>query len=440
MTNSPEMYITILALSKLSAISGLININLRGRAVSSQHKRTCTDLSDDTLKHCLNVANAQTVISTPDLAEFINDSMRQFTLNLGAFDQSLVLPSHVTLLTSSDLPFPGVITPAEKATPQDLAALIFTSGTTGKPKACAIRNHQMCVTSNPLTQDISNPSKYYPLRTYSPLPLFHGTALFTGVCYSVGNTGTLCLARKFSSSRFWKDVHASRATRILYVGELCRYLVASPPSPYDQGHNCIVAAGNGLRGEIWEKFKTRFAVPEIREFYRSTEGLAKFDNMGFGAWGAGKIGFAGPVKRFMETDTFIVRVDPETEEPWRNPETGFCVRAKLGEPGEAIGRVKSRALLTEYLGNEKATNEKLMTDVFVKGDMWQKMGDLVIHEKEGWVRFHDRMGDTFRWKGENVSAGEVRDHIAKLDEVSDAVVYGVKLAKYATSNDLVEFR
>jgi acyl-CoA synthetase (AMP-forming)/AMP-acid ligase II len=190
-----------------------------------------------------------------------------------------------------------------------------------------------------------------------------------------------------------------------------------------------VAHGNGLRGEIWNKFRERFGVPEIREFYRSTEGLAKFDNWGCGTWGAGKIGFHGPIRRYLENDTMIVRIDPDTEAPYRDPKTRFCIRAKLGEPGEVIGRVKSRALLTEYLNNPSATNDKLLTDVFAKGDMWQKMGDLVVHDDSGWVRFHDRMGDTFRWKGENVSAGEVRDHIAKLDGVQDAVVYGVKLTR-----------
>ena len=169
-------------------------------------------------------------------------------------------------------------------------------------------------------------------------------------------------------------------------------------------------------------------MQEIREFYRSTEGLAKYDNIACGPWGAGKVGFAGPLRRFMETDTLIIKVD-EAGQPYRDPKTGFCVRVGLDEPGEVIGRVKSRALLTEYLGNREATEEKIMCDVFCKGDMWQKMGDLVIHEESGWVRFHDRMGDTFRWKGENVSAGEVRDHIAKLEGVVDAVVYGVKLAR-----------
>jgi acyl-CoA synthetase (AMP-forming)/AMP-acid ligase II len=379
----------------------------------------------------LDISTAQTIVSTPDLTNFVPSFPKHFTLNLGSFDH-LPPPDSpsVTPLTSSDLPIPATISAPAKATPADLTALIFTSGTTGKPKACGILNNQVLVTSNPLSQDVNNPKTYFPLRTYSPLPLFHGTGFFTLVCYSIGTSSTMCLARKFSTSRYFRDVSESRATRILYVGELCRYLVNSPPSPFDRKHSCIVATGNGLRGEIWEKFKTRFGIPEIREFYRSTEGLAKFDNFGKGAQRAGKIGFAGPLRRFMETDTVLIKLDPETEAPYRDPTTGFCVRAELGEAGEVIGRVKNRATLTEYLNNPSATNEKIMTDVFAKGDLWQKMGDLIIHEPSGWVRFHDRMGDTFRWKGENVSAGEVRDHIAKLDEVQDAVVYGVKLPGY----------
>lgn len=322
---------------------------------------------------------------------------------------------------------------------QDLSALIYTSGTTGKPKACAIRNFMPMVTSNPQTLDVDNPSKYYPLRTYCSLPLFHGTAYFIGLCASVGNAGTLCLRRRFSASQFWKDVHDSKATRILYIGELCRYLLATAPSPYDRDHSCIVATGNGLRGEIWERFRQRFGVPEIREFYRSTEGIARFDNFGVGSWGAGKIGFSGPLRRFLEDDIFIVRYDPDTEMPYRDPKTGLCVRARLGEEGEAIGRVRDRALLTEYLHNEEATEKKLLRDVFQKGDLFQRSGDLVMQDSSGWVKFQDRVGDTFRWKGENVSAGEVRDHICQIPGVHDAVVYGVKLSGYVNqSPDLTD--
>ena len=192
-----------------------------------------------------------------------------------------------------------------------------------------------------------------------------------------------------------------------------------------------MANGNGLRGEIWEKFRERFNIPEIREFYRSTEGIAKFDNFGKAAAGAGKIGFAGPIRRYMENDTFIIQTDPWTEEVYRNPKTGFCVKVGSGEAGEVIGRVKDMAVLTEYLNNPVASQEKLLTNVFTKGDCFQRMGDLLLWNSSGWVQFHDRMGDTFRWKGENVSAGEVRDHIGKLPGVQDAVVYGIKLSKSA---------
>ncbi|EAW14000.1 putative bifunctional fatty acid transporter/acyl-CoA synthetase (FAT1) [Aspergillus clavatus NRRL 1] len=412
-TNSPEMVVTIYALSKLGAVAALINNNLR----------------DDTFVHCLDVSDSKFIISTPDLSQFVCSDLPHIALNISSFDGVSVEPTE--LITVADLQrfSPTGLAPANRSI-KDLCALIYTSGTTGKPKACGIRNMMNMITSTPLSTDTRSPSKYYPLRSYSALPLFHGTAYFTGLCYSVGNAGTLCLRRKFSASQFWKDVHDSRATRILYIGELCRYLLATPPSPYDQYHACIVATGNGLRGEIWERFKQRFNIPEIREFYRSTEGVAKFDNHGPGVWGAGKVGFSGPLRRFMEEDTFIVKYDTETEMPYRDPATGFCIKAKLGEEGEAIGRVKDRALLTEYLHNEDATEKKLLRDVFVKGDLFQRTGDLVVQDESGWVRFQDRVGDTFRWKGENVSAGEVRDHICRIPAVHDAVVYGVKLSGY----------
>ncbi|KAJ5604611.1 hypothetical protein N7510_009765 [Penicillium lagena] len=412
-TNSPEMVIILYALSKLGAVAAMINTNLR----------------DDTFIHCLTVSGSKFIISTPDLSQHVYADLPHLAFNLSSFED--VSTGAVELITSTDLQqFSPTGLACAKRTPRDLTALIYTSGTTGKPKACAVRNMLALITSNTLPADANNRAKYSPLRTYSSLPLFHGTAFFTGVCYSVGNGGTLCLRRKFSASQFWKDVHDSRATRILYIGELCRYLLSTPPSPYDRNHNCIVAAGNGLRGEIWERFRQRFGVPEIREFYRSTEGLAKFDNHGVSAWGAGKVGFSGPIRRFLEDDTFIVKYDTETEMPYRDPETGFCVRARLGEEGEAIGRVRDRGLLTEYLHNEEATEKKLIRDVFQKGDLFQCTGDLVVQDQSGWVKFQDRVGDTFRWKGENVSAGEVRDHVCRINGVHDAVVYGVKLGGY----------
>lgn len=217
---------------------------------------------------------------------------------------------------------------------------------------------------------------------------------------------------------------------MLYVGELCRYLIAAPPSPYDKAHKCIVAMGNGLHRDVWLKFTKRFGIPEIREIYRSTEGLAKFDNYTRSASGAGNVGFAGPIKLYAEDDTFLVRYDPTTESPYRDPKTGFCVRAKADEPGEAIGRVRSMDLLGNYHGDKAATDLKLISDVFQKGDLFQRTGDLLVRQSSGWIRFHDRSGDTFRWRGENVSASEVREHIGKIDNVQDCSVYAVKLEGY----------
>ncbi|KAK2800128.1 hypothetical protein FQN50_008223 [Emmonsiellopsis sp. PD_5] len=413
-TNSPEMVIAVLAVSKLGAVAGLINTNLR----------------NETFAHSLDVAKATYIVSTPDLAGHVISPLPHLSINLSSFS-SASLPGNVEAIGLTELENAGHLDlqPA-KRTITDIAILIYTSGTTGKPKACAIRNHMMWVTSTPQALDFNNPSKYYPLRSYSALPLFHGTAFFGILNYSLGCGGTICLARKFSVSKFWKDVTECKANRILYIGELCRYLLAAPPSEYDRAHQCTHAYGNGLRVEIWDKFKERFNVPEIREFYRSTEGMAKFDNHGSAAAGAGKIGFAGPLRRFVEDSTFVVKYDPETRMPVRDPKTGFCIKARLGEEGEVIGRIPSLDILSNYLNDDDATEKKILKDVFRKGDMFQRMGDLVIQEESGWVRFHERVGDTFRWKGENVSTGEVRDHICTIPNVMDAVVFGVRLDKY----------
>ena len=371
------------------------------------------------------------MLSTPDISSYMTGDLPHFCLSLFAFSGISPHPSSAAKIISiSDLPTASFSMPAAKRSLSDLAILIYTSGTTGFPKACAIHNQLIIIVSTPLSLDVNSPFRYFPLRTYSALPLFHATGLFMGLCYVTGTSGTFCLSRRFSSSRFWKEVTVSGATRILYVGELCRYLLNTAAGPDDRAHKVIVAHGNGLRPDVWNKFKSRFNISEIREFYRSTEGLARFDNYGVGAWGSGKIGFRGPIARWVETDTFIIRINLETGEPVRDPKTGFCIHASLGEPGEPIGRIKSRALLTEYLNNTEATEAKLLADVFIKGDAYQRTGDLVLMDSDGWISFQDRLGDTFRWKGENVSASEVRDLILKVEGVADAVIYGVKLQRF----------
>lgn len=423
-TNSPEMIIAYIALQKLGATPAMINTSLRSQ----------------TLAHCMNLANAQLLICTPDLApavvelwnEVPSTSTPCLSINLTSFPP-LVLPDQsfserITQIRYEDLhsALPST-TPLPKRDITDTGAFIYTSGTSGKPKAVRIRNILLVVTSTPAAVDLENPAKYFPIRTYSCLPLYHGTCLFTGLNQSVGTSGSLCLARKFSATNFSRDLVISRATRTLYVGELCRYLLRAPPSSHDKAHKVLVAAGNGLARDVWRKFQSRFAIPEIREFYRSTEGMASFDNVN-GLPGA--VGFKGPLARYFENNTFLVKYDPETEMPWRDPKTGFCVPASTLEPGEAIGRIPSMSLYLEYVDNPAANAEKIIRDVFVKGDMFQRMGDLLVRDRKGWVSFLDRTGDTYRWRGENVSAGEVRDHISRLPEVIDCSVHAVKLPAY----------
>ncbi|KAH8817008.1 hypothetical protein F5884DRAFT_778187 [Xylogone sp. PMI_703] len=414
-TNSPEMVWTIYALSAIGAYPSLVNTSLKGAV----------------LKHCVDVVKSGFAICTPDLepalVEALSDPttpierpINHITINVGSF---LGPRTYESIPNAPNYPSPP-------ATLASMAFLIYTSGTTGKPKAVSLKALRVALTSCPIAPDVENPKKYFPLRIYTCMPLFHGTSIFAGLCSAVGVSGTLCTARKFSASRFWSDIHHSRATRILYVGELLRYLINTPPGPFDTNHNCIVAFGNGLQKEVWEKFRSRFGVPEIREIYRATEGLSKYDNISFNSWGAGCVGFVGPITRFVEKDTFIVKYDHDQEDIYRDPKTGRCVVAARNEPGEIIGRVPSMAGYPDYYLNPAATNAKLIKDVFEPGDLWQRSGDLAVVDKEGWVHFRDRIGDTYRWKGENVSSQEIRLIIAELEEIIDVVVFGSKLPKY----------
>ncbi|OAP58078.1 hypothetical protein AYL99_07168 [Fonsecaea erecta] len=429
MTNSPEMVAVIYALTRLGAAPALINNALR----------------DDTLLHCVQLPKSKLIISTPDLAGYAASAaqsmgggdVKTVRLNLGSFRPPPPSSDNAAVI---DFPFPdpsrtstSSLPPTPPKTLASVAALIYTSGTTGKPKACSIKNGLICAVGGTSSADAANPKKYLKgLRIYSCMPLFHGTTFFAGMCYSVGQGGCFCFARKFSARGFWKDVHESRATRILYVGELCRFLLATPPGPYDQNHKVIVAAGNGLQKDVWVAFQERFNVPEVREFYRSTEGLVKFDNVHHkGRPGAGKVGYMGPLrKKILEKDQFIIRFDYDTESPVRDPKTGFCIVCPKGEPGEAIARIYNLATYTNYHNNEAATEQKFLRDVFEKGDLFQRSGDLLVQDPDNWVRFVDRIGDTYRWMGENVSAGEVRAFISELPGVKDAVVVGKRLAKY----------
>jgi len=240
------------------------------------------------------------------------------------------------------------------------------------------------------------------------------------------NGGSVVLREKFSAREFWDDVVRFECTLFQYIGELCRYLANSPPSPNETKHRIRLACGNGLRPDLWEEFKTRFRIPHILEFYGATEGNVNIFNF------EGKTGAVGRIPWFVahRFPTEVVRFDVERQQPVRDA-SGFCIRCEPNEPGEVIGKIISDP---SKPGNRfegyaaSGQNEgKILRDVFEHGDAWFRTGDLMRRDENGYFYFVDRIGDTFRWKGENVSTSEVAETINVFPGVQDANVYGVQI-------------
>ena len=249
---------------------------------------------------------------------------------------------------------------------------------------------------------------------------------------------TIHLGRKFSTKTFWKDCRTSNATVIQYVGETCRYLLSAPPEidastgeNLDQKNNVRMAFGNGLRPDIWNRFKERFGISEIAEFYTATEGTAGAWNFSRNDYSKGAIGRLGSLGKLITYSTSaLVELDWETEQPWRDPKTGLCRRSKLGEPGELLFELDANDIESKFQGyfnNTSGTEGKIMRNVLKKGDAWFRTGDMIIWDDEGRSYFSDRIGDTFRWKAENVSTNEVSEALGNHPAVHEANVYGVEL-------------
>ncbi len=261
-------------------------------------------------------------------------------------------------------------------------------------------------------------------RLYCVLPLYHATAGLCAVGAAMMNGATLVLKRKFSASQFWSDVAQQGITHIVYIGELCRYLVNSPPAadPANETHHKVrMAFGNGMRPEVWNHFKTRFNIPSIVEFYGSTEGQCLAVQPGRPAGAIGRV----PKLIRDRFNVRLVRFDVESEMPDRRPD-GLCYECRPGEIGEAIGQIAhdARHAYSGY-ADKAASQKKILNDVFKKGDAWFRTGDLMKQDKAGYLYFVDRIGDTFRWKGENVSTSEVAEYAASAPGVEEAIIYGV---------------
>jgi fatty-acyl-CoA synthase len=233
------------------------------------------------------------------------------------------------------------------------------------------------------------------------------------------------LAEKFSIERFWRDIVRHDCTLFQYIGELCRYLLKAPPSELERGHRLRLACGNGLRGDIWEAFQARFGFPQILEFYAATEGNFSLYNV------EGKPGAIGRIPALLahRFPAAIIRVDAELGTPIRGAD-GLCIACAHGEAGEAMGRIgTANEAGGRFEGYTDAgeTENKILRNVLAPGDAWFRTGDLMTRDERGYFRFVDRLGDTFRWKGENVATSEVNEADAQCPGVVDAATYGVKL-------------
>jgi len=408
MLNRAEYIAAWIGFSKVGVGTALINTNLTGHA----------------LAHCLTISNASQVVTDEDCWRKVEDARPLVDRNLMLWVLGLSDTDEADERRGLDKPVRSgsSVRPARSIrsglTNRDTALYIYTSGTTGLPKAARITHARVRTYMRAFAGATSGTEKDV---TFNVLPLYHSTGGLVGIGPALLNGGRLVLRKRFSATTFWPDVKASGATLFVYIGELCRYLVNCPENPDERAHKLRLAFGNGLRPDVWEDFQKRFAVPEILEFYGSTEGNVSLFNFD------GKAGAIGRVPGFLKNqiNCRLVRFDIDTELPVRGSD-GLCQLAKPGEVGEALGMIgdDTRHAFSGY-ADKAASEKKILRDVFAKGDRWFRTGDLMKQDSDGYIYFIDRIGDTYRWKGENVSTAEVEQRLADAPGIKEVVAYGV---------------
>ncbi len=364
-----------------------------------------TQLSGDALIHAIDIVAPKHVIVGAGLTEAI-DAVRPRLRSTPAVWTDCEPEDEI-----------GDYTPPTLA---DRALCIYTSGTTGYPKAANVSHARLMQWSHWFAGMMdSGPSD----RMYNCLPMYHsvGGVVATGAMLVSG--GSVVIREKFSASRFWDDIAANDCTVFQYIGELCRYLVNLPPCPSETRHRLRLSCGNGLRPDIWGEFRGRFQIPRNLEFYAATEANFSLYNCDDEPGAIGRI----PAFLSHRFPVALVKFDIADGEPVRGAD-GLCQRCGPDEPGEAISRIsggdKSGTPFEGYT-DRSASAKKILRDVFAPGDAWFRSGDLMRKDARGFYYFVDRIGDTFRWKGENVSTAEVSETVAGCAGVSEAVVYGV---------------
>jgi fatty-acyl-CoA synthase len=387
--NSPNAVLMMLAVVKCGAIAGMLNYHQRG----------------EVLAHSLGLLDAKVLVAESDFVGAVDECGAPNVVPMTIEEMERLAATAPTANPAS----------ASAVLAKDTAFYIFTSGTTGHPKA-SVMTHRRWLAALAAFGGLGL-RLHGDDTLYSCLPLYHNNALTVAVSSVINSGATLALGKSFSASRFWDEVIASEATAFIYIGEICRYLLNQPAKPTDRAHKVRLIAGNGLRPEIWEEFTTRFGIARVCEFYAASEGNTAFINI----FNVPKTTGIAPLP------LAYVEYDPDTGAPLRD-ENGRVRRVPPGEPGLLLSPVNRLQPFDGYT-DPTASEKKLVRNAFRKGDCWFNTGDVMSPQGMGHAAFVDRLGDTFRWKGENVATTEVEAALAADKSVEECAVFGVEIPR-----------
>ena len=408
MPNRPEYLAIWIGITRAGGVVALLNTHLVGPS----------------LAYCVDIVDPKHIIVAAELAGALASAEPHLATRpkIWAHGEGGAAPRIDHAIEDFD---PGPIAPSERPalTIEDRALYIYTSGTTGMPKAANVNHYRIMLAACGFAGVMGTRKSD---RMYDCLPMYHttGGVIAIGALLVVG--GSVVIREKFAATEFWDDVVRHDCTLFQYIGELCRYLVHGARVESERRHNLRLVCGNGLRPDLWDEFKERFRIPLVLEFYAATEGNVTLFNF------EGRTGAVGRIPWFVagRFPIALVKFDVEAGVEVRDGR-GFCIRCAAGEIGETVGKIvndpKSPSSRFEGYADRADDRQKILRNVFKPGDAWFRTGDLMRRDKRGFFYFVDRIGDTFRWKGENVATSEVAEAMTDYPGLVEANVYGVSV-------------